>query len=126
MTMTKSESMAQWSARVHGPEWQAFKRRYWAHPLTRKRCFWCRRKGRRQLNHLTYRPYPDSRPPRMWQVKPLCLTCHRVETWLTRRYRPGMSRRRQRWAHAYVTYGVRWALYAPLWALVAWTYTSVR
>lgn len=122
------ETMAEWSARVYGPEWEEFKDRYWSHPLTRKRCFWCRRAnrpGRRrlQLNHLTY---PRGRALRLWEVKPMCSTCHRVETWLTRRFRPSMRRHRQRWAHAYVTYSVRWALYLPLWTLTAWTYHSLR
>jgi hypothetical protein len=111
------ESMAEWSARTYGPEWVEFKDRYWSHPLTRKRCFWCRRprgKARLQLNHLTY---PKGRALRLWEVKPLCARCHEFETWLTRKVRPRLHATQRAWAHAYVTYGVRWVGYLPLWAL---------
>lgn len=67
-TRTPGSGMAAWSARVHGPGWDATRDRYWHDPplWRRTRCFWCRRAdhryGRRrwatshrlQLNHLTY------------------------------------------------------------------------
>lgn len=116
---SKSEAMAAWSERTYGPGsgWVEYKVRYWASRWTRKRCFWCRRprgKARLQLNHLHY---PKHRELRLWDVRPLCARCHAVETWLTRWVRPRLRASQRRWAHAYVTYAVRWAGYVPLWVL---------
>lgn len=112
--------MAAWSARVHGPGWDETRRRYWHDPppWRRTRCYWCRRanpgEGRRwasrrrlQLNHLTYAYSDDTGRCPLPVLRPMCGFCHTVETWLTRRVRPGMARHRQRWAHAYVTVAVR-------------------
>lgn len=123
--------LAAWSARVHGPGWQDTRHRYWASsaPWRRRRCFWCRRAnpGRRwsarrrlHLHHLTYVFSDDTGRCPLWVLRPMCPTCHAVETWLARRLRPGMARHRQRWAHAYVTYAVRWVANAALWAPLAW------
>ena len=95
--------------RTYGPGWEATKRRYFRRSW-RRHCFWCLRRGRLtrsglvaglELNHLTY---ARGARPRWWQTKAMCHRCHRVETWLTRRVRPGMARHRQRWAHGYVTW----------------------
>jgi hypothetical protein len=133
----------EYSRRMVGPHlrppgWEDTKRRYWASRFTRKRCFWCRRKSGLQLNHLTYALSGPTGACPLWVVKPLCRTCHKVETWLARKVRPrlkrtvrvepvvGTGRRRrrvadrraQRWAHAYVTYAVRWSLNLAVWGVV--------
>lgn len=124
--------MAEWSARVHGPGWVETRARYWHNPppWRRTRCYWCRRAdsasmrlwsslGRLQLNHLTYVFSDGTGRCPLWVLRPMCRTCHRVETWLTRRVRPGMARHRQRWAHAYVTVGVRLAVDIVAWSVLA-------
>ena len=111
-------TLAEWSARVHGPGFEETKHRYWRSPFTRKRCFWCRRKGRLQLNHLTYLFSGETGRCPLWVLKPLCATCHGVETWLTRRVRRHLGRGAKRWAHAVVTYGVRWSGNVAVWLLV--------
>ena len=122
-------TLAEWSARVHGPGWEETRRRYWESraPWRRRRCFWCRRgnpgarwaaRRRLQLNHLTYVWSDGTGRCPFWVLRPMCGSCHAVETWLTRRVRPGMARRRQRWAHAVVTFGVRWAVNLTAWAML--------
>ena len=126
--------MAAWSDRVHGPGWAATRDAYWDDPplWRRTRCYWCRRAdprsgkrwwqapGRLQLNHLTYRWSDATGRCPFFVLRPMCGVCHAVETWLTRRVRPGMARHRQRWAHAYVTVAVRWAVNAVAWAPTLW------
>lgn len=111
-------TLAEWSARVHGPGWEATKSRYWNSPFTRKRCFWCRRKRRLQLNHLTYTRSDGTGRCPLWVLKPLCGTCHGIETWATRRVRRRLGRGAKQWAHAVVTYGVRWSVNVSVWLLV--------
>jgi 5-methylcytosine-specific restriction endonuclease McrA len=111
-------TLAEWSARVYGPGWEETKRRYWASPYTRKRCFWCRRKDRLQLNHLTYQFSGETGRVPLWVLKPLCRRCHVVETWLTKRVRRRLARHAKPWAHAVVTYGVRWSGNVSVWLLV--------
>lgn len=120
--------LAEWSARTYGPGWTETRQRYWASTARwrRRRCFWCRRgqpgtrwasRRRLQLNHLTYRLSDNTGRCPLWALRPMCPTCHGIETWLTRRYDPG---RKQPWAHAIVTYAVRWAMYVPMWASAAY------
>jgi hypothetical protein len=119
----------EWSAQ-YGPAWERTKAEYWRkaarRPWMRRRCFWCRRRGRGvgfwsvqrslQLNHLTYRWGVGDAP--LIVLRPMCPTCHAIETKITRMVRPGMRRHRQAYAHAFVTYLGRWALYIPVWALI--------
>lgn len=103
---------------LYGPEWQETKRRYFASPYTRKRCFWCRRspadRKRHELHHLTYR---RKARPFFWQVKPMCSTCHGIETTVSRVLKVLLRRRRV--PHVTATYGVRWlinlAVLSPIW-----------
>jgi hypothetical protein len=122
-----------WRDRIWGPGWDATRRRYWRNPPSwrRRRCFWCRRgqPGRRwssrrglHLNHLTYRYSHDHGRCPLWVLRPMCPTCHNVETWLTRRaVRPWLRRhpRLRPWEHLLVTYAGRWtinlAALTPLW-----------
>lgn len=121
--MRTSTRRPRWQDAATGPwgsDWERTKDRYWANPLLRKRCFWHQRfwlgqpmtYGQRQLNHLTYR---RGGSPRFWQVKPMCRTCHGIETWLARALRALGIRR----CHYVATYGVRWlitaAIFAPVW-----------
>jgi len=97
---------------TYGAEWAEFRRWYFSRRTTRKRCFWCHSRSRKgnpiQLNHLDYREPADW--PGRWRVKPMCRRCHRIETGLTRMLFHEYPRRRNRYAHWYVTYGVRLAI----------------
>lgn len=101
---------------LYGRDWQDYKDRYWSSPFTRKRCFWHRGRmsfGGRQLNHLSY---ARQSTPRWWQVKPMCRTCHKIETFLARALRAlGVKKH----PHYVATYGVRWLINltvtAPIW-----------
>jgi hypothetical protein len=115
-----------WQSRTNpnGPwndDWERTKDRYWSNPFTRHRCFWHQRfwlgkplsYAQRQLNHLTYR---RGGSPHVWQVKPMCRTCHKIETGLARFLRVlGVKRH----PHYVATYGVRWlitlAIFTPIW-----------
>jgi 5-methylcytosine-specific restriction endonuclease McrA len=129
--------MGEWSAQ-YGPEWEATKRRYWSRSgwWIRRRCFWCRRarpgrsswsaRGMLQLNHLTYLFGVGNAP--LWVLRPMCPTCHKIETWVTRKIRPALGRStgwRFRWAHAFVTFGVRWLLYVPVIVFGLWISVKV-
>jgi hypothetical protein len=122
-------TFSDWADRTYGPGWTATKTRYWSSRFTRKRCVWCWRKAKPgrflDLNHLTYRFVRGDGWTPLWSVVPMCRTCHRVETWLTRRFRPGMRRRRQRWAHAWVTFGVVGGQLLALAVLVGWGWFSL-
>jgi hypothetical protein len=121
-----------------GHNWTETRRRYWHNPppWRRRRCFWCRRgrpgarwwASRRglHLNHLTYRYSHDHGRCPLWALRPMCPTCHTVETWLTRHaVRPCLRRHPwlRPWEHAAVTYAGRWtinlAVLLPLWWI--WT-----
>lgn len=75
--------------------------------------------GERQLNHLTYK---RGGSPRVWQVKPMCRTCHSIETFIATKLIRPLSRifKVLRYRDHYVaTYSVRWlitwAIFAPIW-----------
>lgn len=95
---------------VYGERWREFRRWYFGHPWTLKRCLWCLARPRPvnalQLNHLTYRMADPSRPA-LWQVAPMCKRCHDWETWLTRlAFGEGRRRAHAGTAHYWVTLGV--------------------
>lgn len=119
---------------TYGRDWQRTRNRYHASRWTRKRCFWCRTRGKRdnpiELNHLTYR---RGDRPRWWQVRPLCRRCHKIETNVTRVVRvvlPWTGPVGKRNAHYVVTYLGRWLVnataLAPLWLPAAYLWTHYR
>lgn len=110
----------------YGDQWELTKRRWRDHPFTRhRRCFWCRRKrslwvsGHRIVLDAHHLVYPRNRPAgeiSIWLLRPMCRTCHKVETWMARGHRAHMRNGRKRYAHLLVTYLGRWAI---LWAALA-------
>lgn len=111
---------------LYGAEWGRTTAKYWAtsnRPWRRKRCMWCRRGRARgtgcvrlwhiptngpdmQVHHLTY-IFGYGKPP-LFVLRPMCSRCHHWETALTRLCFGEGFNRRSRWAHVWVTYGVRW------------------
>ncbi len=103
-TPPAGETRAEFNARVYGRGWEDTRRRYWASPFTRKRCVWCMARRATQLNHLTYLySGPDGACP-FWVLRPMCRTCHKVETWVTGKVRPRMPRGGPRDAHGNIVY----------------------
>ncbi len=102
-------SAQEWQ-QVYGERWREFRRWYFAHPWTLKRCIWCLAKPRPvtalQLNHLTYR-MADPSWPALWQVVPMCKRCHDWETRLTNLlFGEGRKRTHAGSAHYWATFGV--------------------
>lgn len=112
---------------LYGPEWNRTKQHYWqtvGRPWRRRRCFWCRRGHVTQpgkvrfwttdrapeLHHLTYVFGYGDAP--LFVLRPMCHTCHHIETTVTRMFFGEGFARRSRWAHAHVTYTVRWVINA--------------
>jgi hypothetical protein len=118
-------SWQEWQ-KTYGPRWKAFRRWYFDHPYTLKRCVWCLVRPRPvtalQLNHLTYR-MADPSWPALWQVVPMCKRCHDWETWLTGLvFGEGRRRTHAGTAHYWVTLGVpalAWGLLAAIIAVAA-------
>jgi hypothetical protein len=102
----------------YGPNWDNTKARWRRSRWTRKRCFWCRRRKHVTIDahHLLY-----PRPPKMagdvsiFWLRPMCRTCHKIETWIARNRRKHMANGRKRYAHLYVTYGGRWLINITCW-----------
>jgi 5-methylcytosine-specific restriction endonuclease McrA len=124
------EARRAWDAATYGPGWDATKDAFWKHPFTWKRCVWCwkdlKQSRRRDLNHITYRRVRAGGWTPLWTLTPMCRRCHKVETWIVKRRRPHMKRRRQAWAHAWVTFGVMFGQWLTLLALIAagWVWAS--
>jgi hypothetical protein len=90
----------------YGVDWEGTKRRARQSRWTRKRCFWCRSRSRIEWHHLTYSRAATPGKAPLWVLRPMCHRCHAIETWLCRAL--FSTRQRHGWAHAWVTYGVRW------------------
>jgi len=103
----------------YGAAWEDTKRRARQSRWTRKRCFWCRRRRSVtiQWHHLTYL-FGVGDPP-LWVLRPMCVSCHKVETWICRQV--SSSQARHRWAHARVTYLGRWVIRGVPLGLVAYS-----
>lgn len=123
-------SWAEWSARNHGAGWDETRARYWRSSLRIRRCVWCWRGGRLDLNHLTYALSRDHRRygpgwvpawARHLVLVPMCRRCHELETWLTRYVVRRLIGRR--WAHTVATLAPPLAFWSgvglTVWALIS-------
>lgn len=100
----------------YGPNWTDTKRQWRSAWWTRKRCFWCRRKKHVTIDahHLLYPKGKPAGDVSIFLLRPMCRTCHKIETWLARRHRRHVENGRKRYAHLYATYLGRWCINASV------------
>jgi hypothetical protein len=97
----------------YGPNWEATKRHWRNAWWTRKRCFWCRRIKHVTIDahHILYprKPIPAGDVHIIW-LRPMCRTCHKIETRIARHHRRHAAPNRKRYSHFIVTYMGRWII----------------